>query len=141
MPESAKHARLVRAILDFIDRDFQSLTEIAIRDDASAPFRGERPPSVGGFVPDVYATDVPTTVTVIGEAKTRPDLETLHSQTQIAAFLAYLKLTPGGCVCTQCSNECRGNSAPYRYRHKPTGWLRLDAPRRTRWAYLNVRER
>ena len=91
MPESATHARLVRAILEFIDRDFHSLTEIAVRDDSSAPVRDERPPSVGGFVPDVYATDVPTTATLIGEAKTRRDLEAVHSQEQIAAFLEYLQ--------------------------------------------------
>lgn len=96
MPESATHAQLVRAILDFIDRDCCSLTEIAVRDDASSPFRGERPPTVGGYVPDVYATDVPTTMTVIGEAKTKSDLETLRSQMQIIAFLEYLKVTANG---------------------------------------------
>ncbi|BCH13694.1 hypothetical protein [Mesorhizobium sp. L-2-11] len=96
MPESVTHARLVRAILDFIDSDFRALTDIAIRDDSNAPVRDERPPAVGGFVPDVYATDVPTTVTLIGEAKTKRDLEAIHSQEQITAFLEYLKVTAGG---------------------------------------------
>ena len=58
--------------------------------------RGERPPPIGGFVPDVYAIDVPTTVTIVGEAKTRRDLETAHSQAQIAAFLDFLSVTANG---------------------------------------------
>lgn len=47
-------------------------------------------------MPDVYATDVPTTRTLIGEAKTRQDLETNHSRQQIEAFLGYLAFTPKG---------------------------------------------
>ena len=96
MPESAAHARLVRAILEHIDRHLASLTEISIREDSASALRGERPPVVGGFVPDVYAVNVPTTMTVIGEAKTRHDLETAHSLDQIEAFLRYLSLTGAG---------------------------------------------
>lgn len=96
MPESAAHARLVRAILEHIDRHFASLTEISVREDSPSALRGERPPVVGGFVPDVYAVNVPTTMTVIGEAKTRHDLETVHSQDQIEAFLRYLSMTAAG---------------------------------------------
>ena len=47
-------------------------------------------------MPDVYATDVPTTRTLIGEAKTRRDLETDHSRQQIEAFLGHLAHTPNG---------------------------------------------
>jgi hypothetical protein len=95
MPESAAHARLVRAILEYIDGRFGSISNIAVRDDSSSPVRGERPPLIRGYVPDVYAMDVPTTVTVIGEAKTRHDLERPHSQAQISAFLNYLSATQG----------------------------------------------
>lgn len=96
MPESAAHSRLVRAILDHLDQSFGSLTEIAVREDSSSALRGERPPMIGGFVPDVFATDVPTTMTVIGEAKTRQDLERSHSQAQISAFLRFLAATTNG---------------------------------------------
>lgn len=96
MPESPAHGRLVKAILDYLDRNFGSLTEIAVREDSPSALRGERPPLVGGFVPDVFATDVPTTMTVIGEAKTRQDLERAHSQAQIMAFLEFLASTPNG---------------------------------------------
>ena len=96
MPESATHAALVQDVIAFVERDLGALAEIAVREDAVRPLRGERPPRIGGFVPDVYATDVPTTRTVIGEAKTRADLETEHSRRQVAAFLRHLAQTPGG---------------------------------------------
>ncbi|HVL40000.1 MAG TPA: hypothetical protein VM328_11475 [Fimbriimonadaceae bacterium] len=44
----------------------------------------------------MHATDVPTTTTLIGEAKTQQDLETDHSRQQISAFLDYLASTPRG---------------------------------------------
>lgn len=96
MPESSTHARLVQQIVAFAGRELGPLAEIAVREDAIRPLRGERPPRIGGFTPDVYATDVPTTKTLIGEAKTQVDLETAHSHRQITAFLNHLALTPGG---------------------------------------------
>ena len=96
MPESARHARLVEAIVAHAEHRLGKSTEILVREDAVRPRRGERPPKVSGFTPDVYATDVPTTMTLIGEAKTAADLDTRHSRAQIAAFLEYLAHTPGG---------------------------------------------
>ena len=75
---------------------FGPIADIAVREDGSNPVRGERPPRVQGFVPDLYATDVPTTSTMIGEAKTRADLESERSARQITAFLEYLAGTPAG---------------------------------------------
>ena len=51
---------------------------------------------IEGYVPDVFATDVPTSVTLVGEAKTWQDLEQDHSRRQISAFLSYLSNTPQG---------------------------------------------
>ena len=96
MPESARHAQLVGAIVAHAERHLGKISEILVREDAVRPRRGERPPRISGFTPDVYATDVPTTITLIGEAKTVLDLETDHSRAQIAAFLKYLSHTPGG---------------------------------------------
>jgi hypothetical protein len=96
MPESATHAELVQALLAFAQQELGSLAELAVREDALRPLRGERPPRNHGYVPDVYATNVPTTSTLIGEAKTRADLETEHSEKQISAFLRYLAQTPSG---------------------------------------------
>ena len=96
MPESATHAGLVQAIILYAEREFRSLADIAIREDAVRPVRGERPPKIEGYVPDVFITDVPTTTTLIGEAKTPHDVETDHSRRQIFAFLSYLSKTPRG---------------------------------------------
>lgn len=96
MPESSVHADLVQKIITFAGRELGALATIVVREDAVRPVRGERPPRIGGFTPDVYATDVPTTRTLIGEAKTRTDLENEHSRQQISAFLEYLAHTEGG---------------------------------------------
>ena len=96
MPESSAHARLVRAIILYAEREYEGLTNLAVQEDAVRPLRGERPPKVEGYVPDVFLTNVPTTMTLIGEAKTQKDLETDHSRQQISAFLSYLSKTPQG---------------------------------------------
>lgn len=94
MPESERHARLVKAIIAYLEMRVGTLSEIMVRDDSVRPLRGERPPRLPRYIPDVYATDVPTTKTMIGEAKTARDLETGHSHKQIASFLEYLSHTP-----------------------------------------------
>ena len=96
MPESAAHASLVQAVILYAEREFGDLADIAVQEDAVRPLRGERPPILEGYVPDVFVTDVPTTMTLIGEAKTQQDLETFHSRRQISAFLSYLSKTPRG---------------------------------------------
>ena len=96
MSESAAHANLVQNIILYAEREFGSLAEYVVREDAVHPLRGERPPRVEGYVPDVYVTDVPTTMTLIGEAKTLHDIETEHSRRQIFAFLKYLSNTHNG---------------------------------------------
>ena len=96
MPESSTHADLVKAVIRYVGSEFGELTDIAVREDAVRPIRNERPPIINRFVPDVFATDVPTTTTLIGEAKTSKDIETDHSRRQILAFLSYLSNTPRG---------------------------------------------
>ena len=96
MPESAAHAGLVQAVIVYAETEFGDLAEFAVREDAVHPVRGERPPKIEGYVPDVFVTDVPTTKTLIGEAKTQQDIETDHSRRQISAFLSYLSKTPRG---------------------------------------------
>ena len=96
MPESAVHADLVQAIVRYAEHRFGGLANIAVLEDAVRPVRGERPPKVEGYVPDVFITDVPTTTTLIGEAKPQQDVESDHSRRQITAFLSYLSKTPNG---------------------------------------------
>jgi hypothetical protein len=53
-----------------------------------------RPFSIGGYTPDLFASDLPTTFEVVGEAKSASDLETERSGRQIRAFLDHLSLRP-----------------------------------------------
>lgn len=96
MPETATHADLVRTIILYAEHEFGGLENTAVREDAVCPMRSEKPPRIEGYVPDVFITDIPATMTLIGEAKTRHDVETDHSRRQISAFLSYLSKTPGG---------------------------------------------
>lgn len=96
MPESPTHALLVQRVISFVEVELGPLANLAVSEDSVRPIRGERPPRIGGYTPDVHACDVPTRRTVIGEAKTRADLENDHSRRQISAFLTHLAQTPGG---------------------------------------------
>lgn len=96
MPESATHAELVRSIVAYAASELGPMTSIAVREDAVRPIRGEKPPRIGGYTPDVHAVDVPTTKTLVGEAKTQADLEREHTLRQVSSFLEYLALTPNG---------------------------------------------
>ncbi len=96
MGETAVHAGLVEALVAYAETELGLAANLSIRHDAVRPIRGERPPRINGYVPDLYATDVPTTATLIGEAKTRADLETEHTRAQVHAFLDYLSQTPNG---------------------------------------------
>lgn len=59
-------------------------------------YGSDRPHRVNGYCPDLFASDLPATFEVLGEAKTGPDLERPRSQAQIAAFLDHLALLREG---------------------------------------------
>lgn len=59
-------------------------------------YGSNRPHRIGGYCPDLFASDLPTTFEVLGEAKTGPDLERPRTRIQIVAFLDYLALQPDG---------------------------------------------
>ncbi|MCY4152859.1 MAG: hypothetical protein OXE94_11585 [Aestuariivita sp.] len=107
MTESAQHARLVKAILSLLEKHFGSLDDIMVRDDSLRPVRAERPPKLPQYIPDVYATDVPTTQVIVGEAKTAKDLETARSHKQIASFLEYLAHTPNSLLILAVPFDCK----------------------------------
>ncbi len=90
MAESLQHLQLVRAILDYIGREHREIGYLAVLHDLPGVLRGDKPPRIAGFVPDVYAVNVPSTMTIIGEAKTQRDLETEHSRAQVRAFIEFL---------------------------------------------------
>ncbi|MDN4631973.1 hypothetical protein QCD71_10645 [Sphingomonas sp. PsM26] len=52
----------------------------------------DRPHHCGGYCPDLFASDLPTTFEVIGEAKTSSDIERPRSHRQLAGFLEHLSV-------------------------------------------------
>lgn len=96
MAESTQHLQLLQRILDYVWLNFGKLYSLSILHDLPTTVGGEKPPRLGGFSPDVYAIDVPVTITIIGEAKTARDLETEHSRRQLTAFITHLNSQSNG---------------------------------------------
>jgi len=91
MTESLEHIQHVENLVAYIRREFRHLFALVILRDTPSSLRDEKPPILDGFVPDVFAYDVPTTITIIGEAKTSTDLETDRSRAQIKTFIDFLR--------------------------------------------------
>jgi hypothetical protein len=90
LAESIQHTALVQIIIKYIAREHAQIAALGVVNDLSSPLHAEKPNRIDGFVPDVYAFDAPLTTIIIGEAKTRDDLETEHSRKQITAYLSFL---------------------------------------------------
>ena len=91
MSESKEHLTLVDAIVRYIAREHGHISCLVILDDKLGRGQGAKPPRVGGFTPDVYAADAPTTTTIVGEAKTSGDLDNEHTRNQVGAFMEHLR--------------------------------------------------
>lgn len=92
--ESSLHTHLVERLLEVVRKEHRPPRGLLVLADHPS-FGGNRPPSIGGFLPDVFASDLPATFEVLGEAKTMPDLETERSARQLRAFLDHLCVRPG----------------------------------------------
>jgi hypothetical protein len=53
----------------------------------------KKPPFINGYVPDLYATG---SRHIVGEAKTKTDLDRVHSRLQIEEFFRFLSTTQNG---------------------------------------------
>jgi len=89
MSESETHARLVGAMLDAIVREHQT-DELVIRADISSSREHAPTILVGGLRPDLLVNARAAGTTIIGEAKTARDVDTLHTRAQLKAFLEHL---------------------------------------------------
>ena len=91
MSESNKHARLVDALVKWINAQWDEAGFLILRDTVEAPLPA-RPMAIGGFVPDVFAISAGSPQTVIvGEAKTKSDFDSARSQGQIRAFVEFCR--------------------------------------------------
>ena len=89
--ESAAHTHLVEHLIAHVSHRHPCPRGLLILADHHR-FGTDRPWNIGPFTPDVFASDLPATFEIIGEAKTPRDLVTPRSARQISAFLDHLSL-------------------------------------------------
>jgi hypothetical protein len=89
MPESQTHLNLVQEIKTCINLNFSNSKNFLVLSDTPESLRSLPQIINNEFRPDVFAEDNKGR-TIIGEAKTTNDLETLHSKNQIKCFISYL---------------------------------------------------
>lgn len=89
--ETSAHTLLVERLISYVQAMHRPPRGLLILADHHS-FGHNRPPQIAGYTPDLFASDLPATFEVIGEAKTMADLETDRSQRQIRAFLDYLSV-------------------------------------------------
>jgi hypothetical protein len=87
MGESAIHRSLVMALAGWIAAThLRGDINLVLIDGAISPL-AKRPPAVNGYVPDVVVPRAFSGRFIIGEAKTRSDLESKHTVAQLEAFV------------------------------------------------------
>lgn len=93
--ESVQHIRLVEALERHVREAHAPPRGLLVLLDHDSYGR-DRPHRCGGYSPDLFASDLPPTFEVIGEAKTPADVERPRSRRQLAGFLDHLRLQPFG---------------------------------------------
>ena len=94
MSESMAHTRLVGVIVDWVKVKHSATKGLCLYCDCPPVLETEKPNPIDGFFPDVCAVTTPPEMTLLGEAKTTQDLESLRSYNQILAFLRFLSVRP-----------------------------------------------
>jgi hypothetical protein len=89
MSEGAVHARLVKVLLQTIVYEFDGDTSF-IWADQPADRRLLPTFAIGDMRPDLYARDQSASRTIIGEAKSANDVDTLHTRAQLKEFFEHL---------------------------------------------------
>jgi hypothetical protein len=88
--ESDVHQQLVRILVQWVRAQIQHQPDAVIYFDLVDGGEGNRPPTIGGFTPDVFARVLGLNRQWIGEAKTARDIDTQHSRQQYRTFLEHL---------------------------------------------------
>jgi hypothetical protein len=93
--ESTLHIRLVECLIRQVQERHPTQRGLLMLVDHDR-FGSDRPHRINGYCPDLFASDLPSTFEVVGEAKTPLDLERPRSHAQIVAFLDHLSLRANG---------------------------------------------
>ena len=91
--ESNQHIELVKHLEHYIRKTHEPPGGFVLYSDIGGGVENS-PQMVNGYIPDIIASDVPSTFQVIGEARTPRDLNSNRSRKQILAFLDFLSLYP-----------------------------------------------
>jgi hypothetical protein len=92
--ESSQHIALLQKLVAYVRGSVDDSGSLAVLHDLPGLIGCDKPPKIGAFRPDLYATDAPTTMVIVGEVKTARDLETAHSRDQLLSFLTHLSIFP-----------------------------------------------
>lgn len=95
MGETLLHTRLVSIIVNWVARQHPTTPGFCLYCDNQTVLQTEKPPPIDGFYSDVYAVTTPPAITLLGEAKTIPDIDSERSFNQLVAFLRFLSVRPG----------------------------------------------
>ena len=130
MSETLAHTRLVGAIVAWIRLKHASTPGLCLFCDCPTILQTEKPSPIEGYFPDVYAVTAPSTLTILGEAKTVPDLESERSYRQFLAFFRFLEARPqpllvlatpwqavatARCVLSQAKRETQSTTVAFRF--------------------------
>lgn|SRR3989338_2215389 len=86
---SSTHIELVRAITAWVGNNCSADECAAMLIDLPEISSANKPVAIEGYIPDVY---IKLGRRIIGEAKTRNDIETIHSREQYAGYLKHLRM-------------------------------------------------
>jgi hypothetical protein len=94
MSETIEHTRLVGIVFNWVSIKYSATPGFCLFCDCPTIYASEKPSPIEGFFPDICALCTPPKVTILGEAKTLPDLESPRSYQQFLAFLRFLAARP-----------------------------------------------
>jgi hypothetical protein len=84
----------VGVIVKWVKTQYPATPGLCLFCDCPPVLETEKPYPIEGLFPDVCAISTPAALTLIGEAKTVPDLESQRSYKQFLAFLRFLAARP-----------------------------------------------
>ena len=91
MPESATHLGLVQHLVLWVQEHRSNEQDSILFVDDPSRAAGAKPPSIFGYLPDLYWKTRRGHSVLIGEAKSAYDVESRHSRKQFASFLIHLR--------------------------------------------------
>lgn len=143
MSEGAVHARLVTVLLRTIVHEFHGGNPLVWADQ---PADGRLLPTfaIGDMRPDLYARDQGAARTIIGEAKSARDVDTLHTRAQLKEFFEHLACERDGMLwlavplarageAFRVARGVRSSTGTHRVRFVVSGWLLGPTDVEQRW--------